>query len=331
MKCLVSIIIPVYNTEKYIQRTVNSCLNQTYEHFEIIIVNDGSTDNSEELVQRIEDKRIRYFKIANSGPCVARNFGIEQAKGDLFQFLDADDILDEGKLQAQMESYVKYGDDYVYSGTMGNILAGVKDLEEGFEIYYKNLRVEDYFRTMFSNFGKYYTTGIWLTPRKLVEKTKGWDKDVLLNNDGEYFTRIILNSNGVIFCSDSIFYYRRDVPFSVSKGLKSRRIYESWLYSYKCYVENFHLYLEAKSARELSRQALSVYYCNSYPKYPELLRECKDLFEELGYRTPVAHGGDLFRFTAALLGVEKALKVREMKKNGFNTLLDWTRYLSVAR
>lgn len=87
-----SVVIPLYNKEKYIQNTIKSALNQTFKDFEIIVVNDGSTDSSLAIVKQIEDSRIKIFSIKNGGVSRARNFGIEKAKSDLIAFLDADDL-----------------------------------------------------------------------------------------------------------------------------------------------------------------------------------------------------------------------------------------------
>ncbi|WP_299823017.1 glycosyltransferase family A protein [uncultured Pontibacter sp.] len=320
MSPLVSIIVPLYNSEKYISDTIKSCLDQTYASLEIIVVNDGSKDKSEEIVKSFDDKRIKYFNIPNSGPCYARNFGMAKASGELFQFLDADDILDKDKLKQQVDAYLTHGDSYVYSGTMGFIVDDKKGLEQEFDFYYRNLEVEEYFREMFSHFGKYYTTGMWLLPRKLVERTHGWDEKVLINNDGEYFSRVILHSEGIKFCSGAVFYYRRDVPMSVSKRFTSKGVYESWLYSYKCYVKTFQSTLKQDAANKLSRQALSVYYCNSYPNYPDLLQDCKKQIRQLGYSSPTAYGSKAFKIVSALVGVDNALKIRMLKDKSKKSL-----------
>ncbi|RKS53950.1 glycosyltransferase involved in cell wall biosynthesis [Gillisia mitskevichiae] len=325
MKPLVSIIIPLYNSEKYIHDTLYSCLNQTYKNFEIIIVDDGSIDRSSEIVNSMNDNRILYFKIPNGGPCKARNFGISKSSGQLIQFLDADDILHEEKLELQMLQYLKYGDNYIYSGTMGYIIGDEKKLEIGFDFYYSNLKREEYFNRMFDNFGKYYTTGMWLVPAKLVKITAGWNEEVLINNDGEYFTRLILNSEGIIYSEGSIFFYRRDVPQSVSKAFNSKKVYESWLYSYKCYVKSFQQFLDMRASHELGRKALSVYYCNSFPNYPDLLLQCKNEIRNLGYSSPSPHGGLVFKSISMLLGVDLALKIRLFKQRGrlkFNALMN---------
>jgi glycosyltransferase involved in cell wall biosynthesis len=102
---LVSIIIPLYNAEQYIGETIRSVLGQTYKNFEIIVVNDGSTDKSEEVVKAIakSDGRITLLTIPNSArPSVPRNYGISKARGQFIAFLDADDIWMRDKLENQI-------------------------------------------------------------------------------------------------------------------------------------------------------------------------------------------------------------------------------------
>ncbi len=90
---LISIIIPIYNAEKYISQTIHSVLEQTYSNTEIICMNDGSTDNSEVIIKSIGDKRIHYFYKKNTGVSDSRNQGLQKANGEYVLFLDADDLL----------------------------------------------------------------------------------------------------------------------------------------------------------------------------------------------------------------------------------------------
>ena len=95
MKALVSIITPAYNSAKFIAETIQSVQNQTHQIWEMLIVDDGSSDATEAIVQSFldKDKRIKFYKLAlNSGPAVARNIAIEKASGDFMTFIDADDI-----------------------------------------------------------------------------------------------------------------------------------------------------------------------------------------------------------------------------------------------
>ena len=103
---LVSIITPVYNAEEFISNTIESVVNQTYKNWEMLLIDDCSTDSSAEIIKKIAegDSRIRYIKLdKNSGAAVTRNMGLENAKGRYIAFLDSDDVWKEEKLQKQMD------------------------------------------------------------------------------------------------------------------------------------------------------------------------------------------------------------------------------------
>ena len=314
MSPLVSIIIPIYNSEAYIADTVLSCLNQSYKNFELILVNDGSTDKTEEEIFKFTDSRIKYFKIKNSGACEARNFGIANAKGQLYQFLDHDDLIENDKLMHQVKCYEKNGDDYIFSGTMGSVSGKVRTIDPGYVLYKKDFSPENYFETKLSFFAEDITTGAWLVPSKLVKSTHGWDSRAGLNDDGEYFMRIILNSKGIIFCKEAIFYFRRDVPNSLSKQFNSKEVYIKWFFSYQSYAANFLKKFESPTAKKLAWKALSVYYISSYPLYPDLLKQCKAQMKELGYDKPFATGGKGFLIASKYVGVENALRIWNYKR-----------------
>ena len=91
----ISIIVPIYNAEKYINKCIDSILNQTKKELEIILINDGSTDNTEKLIKSYKDKRIKYFKNTNHGIGYTRNFGIDKATSKYIMFLDSDDYLEK--------------------------------------------------------------------------------------------------------------------------------------------------------------------------------------------------------------------------------------------
>lgn len=113
--CCISIVISLFNKSSYVERTIKSVLNQTYQDFELIIVDDGSTDDSVEKVLKITDPRINLIKQKNSGVSAARNKGIRTAKAELIAFLDADDEWDENFLQEVMNLKNKYKDAEAFS------------------------------------------------------------------------------------------------------------------------------------------------------------------------------------------------------------------------
>lgn len=101
---IISVIIPVYNGEKTIETTIQSILNQSFSDLELIIINDGSQDNTLELVEGIQDHRLKVFSYPNAGLSASRNRGIEHASGEYISFIDADDLWTPDKLEAQLKA-----------------------------------------------------------------------------------------------------------------------------------------------------------------------------------------------------------------------------------
>lgn len=134
---MISVIIPTYNRAKTIGKAIDSVLNQTYKDIELIVVDDGSTDNTKEIVQQYEDFRIKYIWQANKGACAARNHGIDVAKGEFIAFQDSDDSWDIRKLEKQLHIFELYPEiDIVCCKTKckklnGSILLPMKDVPEG--------------------------------------------------------------------------------------------------------------------------------------------------------------------------------------------------------
>ena len=113
MKKGISIIVPIYNSEKYLNKCIDSLINQTKKNIEIILVNDGSTDNSEEIIKEYKDKRIKYYKNKNQGIGKTRNFGIEQATGSYIMFVDSDDYIEKNACEKMYNKAVNENLDVV--------------------------------------------------------------------------------------------------------------------------------------------------------------------------------------------------------------------------
>ncbi|SHI41741.1 TPR repeat-containing protein [Clostridium cavendishii DSM 21758] len=140
---MVSIIIPVYNGEKFIAKAVKSAINQTYRDIEIIVIDDGSTDNTKEIVKQYD---VKYIYQNNSGPSIARNNGIKISKGEYIAFLDADDIYMTNKIERQIQEFEKDNElGIVYNAVriidendnLGNVLSAelVLDNKDDFYAY----------------------------------------------------------------------------------------------------------------------------------------------------------------------------------------------------
>ena len=138
MNDLVSIIMPSYNTGKFIKETISSVINQTYNNWELIIVDDCSTDNTDDVVKTIKDNRIKYIKNKeNSGAAISRNVALREAKGKWIAFLDSDDLWKKDKLERQIKfmeknnyyfSYTNYVEIDENSNSNGKKITGPKKI-----------------------------------------------------------------------------------------------------------------------------------------------------------------------------------------------------------
>lgn len=136
-KTLVSIIVPVYNVEKYLEQCINSLINQTYEEIEILLINDGSKDNSGKICDEYKkkDKRIKVFHKENEGLGLTRNFGIERAKGKYMVFVDSDDYLPTTAIETLMS----------YSKEYDTVIGGyTKVTNEGKELFVEKYQKEEF-------------------------------------------------------------------------------------------------------------------------------------------------------------------------------------------
>lgn len=115
-KPLFSIIIPLFNAEKYIYKNITSILEQSFRDFELIIVNDSSTDKSLNIVKSFDDKRINIYTKINEGTSKARNFGLKHAKGDYIFFIDADDYIEPNALEKYYKIINEYNPDLIING-----------------------------------------------------------------------------------------------------------------------------------------------------------------------------------------------------------------------
>ena len=222
----ISVVIPLYNKEKAIVKTIDSVLNQTYSNFELIIVDDGSKDNSLQVVQSIEDSRLRIIHKENGGVSSARNRGIREAKGDYIALLDGDDLWEPTFLEEQ----IRLIHDFPNAGMWGVNTAFIKHgkkqkweqgMGDGFRGY-----VENYFGTTHNDL--YCSSSVVI--RKEVFAVAGYfDERISSSEDLDMWFRIILHYQVVFYDKVLVYYnqdaenrvaYDTDVRFPLTKDIK---------------------------------------------------------------------------------------------------------------
>lgn len=188
MKPLISVIIPTYNRAYCIENAVRSVLCQNYENMEILVLDDGSVDNTDEVIAGIGDKRIRYQKNnRNCGAAATRNIGIRQAKGEYIAFQDSDDIWLDGKLQKQIEQIEnsKYG--MVYSCFERKFPDGrvEKVPREGIQPEAKQGNIYPYLLAE-----SYISTQTMLVRKEILQQISGFDEAMKSYEDYDLAIRI---------------------------------------------------------------------------------------------------------------------------------------------
>ncbi len=212
---LVSIIIPLYNSSNHIIETVESALNQTWKNTEIIIVDDGSTDNSLAIAKTLSSTNVKIFSQDNKGASAARNLGLKNAKGDYIQYLDADDLLSAEKIEKQILAlkdkpeqiamcptiYFLDGENPFKNQTTARKTAFMYSTSDNFNFLLNLYGV--------NGNGSMVTIHSWLTPKKIIDEIGPWNEELSVDDDGEYFCRVILKASGIVYTPDIYNYYRK--------------------------------------------------------------------------------------------------------------------------
>lgn len=299
---LVSIIMPVYNAERFLEEAIQSALEQTWPAKELIIVNDGSTDSSLSIALKYQSNNVQVIDVENGGAAKARNIGFKHANGEFIQYLDADDLMKSDKIEIQMTRLLNQPDPQTlvcagqwlrFNQTLNDVLGGVGPGPQA----EKDMSPLDWLLLRPYNL---MTVHAWLTPRYLIELAGSWNESMTLDDDGEFFIRVVSHAEQVLFCDAALSYYRTNESYSLSKYngnhskdscLKLRSAYSS-LQTYRTVLSPFG---------DLGRTAIarnSLYLAfESYLVCTEVYESC---FEQ---DLPVRQNLAIYRFRGGKIGV----------------------------
>ena len=281
-KPLVSILIPAYNSQEWIADTLRSAIAQTWEPKEIIVVDDGSKDRTREIACQFEAQGVRVVEQQNQGASAARNKAFSVCHGDYIQWLDADDLLAPDKVAKQMEAVERgAGKRTLLSSSWALFMHRPWRAQFVPSALWCDLApVEWLVRKMAQNV--YMQTATWLVSRELTEAAGLWDVRLLGDDDGEYFCRVLLASQGTHFVPESKVYYRSFGFNSLSYiGRFPKKIEAHWL-SMQLHIQ----YLRALEASERVNAACLAYLRSSliyfYPDKTHIIQQAEKLAKELG-------------------------------------------------
>lgn len=295
----VSIVISAYNAEKYIAETLKSVLQQTWLNLEVIVVNDGSTDNTTGVCASFKQERLKVISQENKGQDAALNTGYQYSSGDYIKFMDSDDLLNPEMIERQME-VLDGSEDFVAYGEWARFY------DDNFEAadftplsYWMDAAPLDFLTA--EPCGVMLQCGIMLIPRKLIEKAGLWNEGLILFNDTEFFNRIIINSNGIKFSPGARLYYRSGMLNSISAG-EARKFYESTYLAANLIAEQLLPIEDSARIRRLISNTYLMQYYRMYPKFSDLQQLYVNKIEKYGYGDLNPYGGTAFVLLKKMLG-----------------------------
>lgn len=269
---LVSIIIPTYNRAHLIGETLDSVLAQTYTHWECIVVDDGSTDGTDEVLARYveKDSRFQYHhrpKDRLKGANACRNYGFELSTGEYIQWLDSDDLISHGKLNEQVDILKKKKKGIVicewffledYSKEVRHVNINWLNKSE--------LSIKLFLKILSKSYG-YMPPHTYLMSSELVSKAGKWNENLIINQDGEFFIRVFIKVKRVFYIESAKIFYRQgnlNKTSRYSSKEKAMAAIDSWkiilgnLSPYKRYLFKDFLFVNLYH--------LKINILNSYPE-----------------------------------------------------------------
>ncbi len=282
MKPLVSILIPAYNAEQWVADAINSALNQTWPNKEIIIVDDGSSDETLRVAGGFASTNVCVAPQENQGAPAARNNAFSRCQGHYIQWLDADDLLSVDKIERQMTVADESGDRkaliscgwayFRYRVSKARFVPSPlwEDLDP----------VEWIIRKCSGN--HHMQTATWLVSRELTEAAGPWDTRLMSDDDGEYFCRVLLASKGVRFVRDSKVFYRiTDSDRWGNIGRSDEKIDAQFL-GMQLQIGYLLRIADNPGTRAACVNYLKTWLPNFYPERPDIVNEARALAQTLG-------------------------------------------------
>jgi len=278
---LISILIPAYNAGEFLAATVQSALDQTWPSKEIIIVDDGSRDDTLAVARRFESKVVKVVSQENQGAAAARNRAMSMAQGDFIQWLDADDLLSSQKVQRQVEAAQREGVATLLSSPWAYFMYRPSKAKFDPTALWEDLSPLEWMtRKMEQNL--HMQTATWLVSRELTEAAGPWNPELLVDDDGEYFARIVMHSAKIAFVDRIGVYYRVTPAGRVSYIGRNSGKKQAQLRSMELHIRYIRSLGDSPRVRAACVTYIQTWLPAFYPERQDLVDKACQLAEDLG-------------------------------------------------
>jgi len=281
---LVSILIPCHNAARYVAAAVEAALAQTWPHVEVVVVNDGSTDESAQVLSPFERRGVKVIHQENRGQCAAANAAFRASSGAYVKFLDADDLINPEAVERQMQRLQGsqaavascewcrfYGDD-------------VNHVDLRPETVWRDMEATDWLVESWKDAEPMMQCGIWLIPRALLDRSGLWDERLSLINDFEFFARVLCHATEVRFTPRARLFYRSGHA-GVLSARRDRPAVESAFLSICAGTGHLLARRSDAAARAACANILQSFIYSNYPGHRDLRAAVERRIAELGGST----------------------------------------------
>jgi hypothetical protein len=314
-----SVLIACYNTAQYLQSAIDSVFSQTCDDFEIIVVDDGSTDGSVDVLSRITDPRLRVITQANGGASQARNRAFAASSGKFVLYFDADDLMVPKHLESLI-SRVKDEPRCVALSQWSRFYGSPTEAVFPARPTEQDLPAVDWIVRDWANVRPMTQSGMFLIPRTLVDEHGGWDERLSLIDDFEFFARILSRSAGVRFAPEARLLYRSGRPGSLSQQ-KSRKAVESAHLSLMLGTQHLLDAEDSPRTRKVCANVLQDFEYTYYPEHPDLRASMRARVAELGGSDLEPDGPPGFQKLRRFTGWKIARQVQRLaERHGLNSV-----------
>lgn len=305
----ISVILPAYNATSVLHTSVMSVLCQSISSLELIVVDDGSADDTQNLLASVSDSRLRILRQANAGQSAAINRGVQESRGRFIKIVDADDWINPDHLHAQLTSL---------DGTTNCVSACrwgyFREQFDGPDVRSEHTD-KDYHAPM-----EWIVDSLtrdegmmggwrWLIPRSVWDRAGGYDARLSLNNDFHASIAILLASKGVRFAPEAVYSYRKGYTGSLSRG-RSRRAMESALLTTELGCRLLLEHENSPRIRDICAKRFQRWAYDFFPDFPDLTHRAVAAAQDLGGATLPFPGGRIAKQLSELIGWQNVRRLQ---------------------
>lgn len=307
---LVSILIPTFNSSRFISETINSVLAQTYKPLEIVVVDDGSSDNTIDILESYTSSGIKIYNQANSGAAKARNKAFDLSNGEYILYLDADDLICPEHIENLMFSLMGQKSDAIAFSQWDRFYSNYREASFPNRPTNKNQSGIEWLLSDWESVNM-QQCGMFMIPRTHIINLGGWVPKLSKGpiDDFEFFARTISASSMMVFAPKAKLFYRSGLPGSLSRR-NSRIAIEAKLESLKLGTTHLLEKFNTHRARLACANKFQNFIYETYPEHIDLIKEAEQIVRKIAKPTIKPIGPPGFIFLKGLIGWRYAKKVQ---------------------